>query len=205
MGYCLAEISFGLQIATFVIVFATAVFGIARWLKRKGVEREYKKLMDNPLEVNFLIPLEKKCKIYYSKQDNVKEGLEKSITLPVHDFGDQIFIHIIPKLTLKVTHRYFGIESGDEGEKPDITYFNPFIKAGTDSLHWKKDWHGYYHIEDEAIWLKDEKYLPAFKINTFEKGTYSLNVVVHVTSYEWKGIRKEINKVITKTLEIKVE
>lgn len=198
----LSEITYGLEIATFVIVLIGAIYAVYFWWTRKKEKEEYEKLMEDPLEMHFLIPSTTHWKINYAKQDDVKESLIDELILPVN-FEDYLFLHIKPKLNLKITQRYFGFEG--TGTKPKITYSNPFRKEGSDTFQWYRDWHGYYHIMGEVFWLKDEVILPAFKIETQEKGIYELTAIFYISSNEWKDTKKEIGKALTKKLTVRVQ
>jgi hypothetical protein len=197
----LSEYAFGIDLGTFIILVAGVIYGVTFWFMKRKEDKEYEKLMDDPFDLNFLIPSAAHFKINYAKQDEANDKLEKELSIPVNS-EDYIFLHIKPKINLTVTQRFFGFEGGPN--KPELTYSNPFRTEGSDTIQWYKDWYGYFHILGDILWLRDEIVLPAFKIKTHEKGDFKLNANFYVGSKEWKSTKKEINRAIVKTLDVKV-
>jgi hypothetical protein len=199
----LSEIMYGLEIATFVIVFLGAIYGVTIWFKRREEKREYEKLMEDPLEVHFFIPEKSRYIIKYVNQETEEGKTKDELTIPVNS-EDHIFLIIRPKLNLKVSERYFGFGGAMEKKPEIINANNPFTVESSEGLQWSKDWYGCYHIRGEKLYLKGETYLPAFKIKTKEKGDYPLEITYHLCSNEWKDVKKEICKVFNKRLPLKV-
>jgi hypothetical protein len=70
---------------------------------------------------------------------------------------------------------------------------------------WYVDRYGCLHFEVNKQYFKGEVYIGSAKIKTYEKGSYPMEIVYNVISYEYKEIKKEIGNKITKHLVVRVE
>ncbi|TET19321.1 hypothetical protein E3J74_07090 [Candidatus Bathyarchaeota archaeon] len=199
------------QILTFILLVITFLFTISRglkalynWHKKRKERKEYTELMEDPLEVHFLIPTLKDYKITYEKQDTEIYHTKDELELP-KDIKDVIFLRIKPRINAKVGDRYFGFRIKETRKKPEISYSDAFIKQGSIEQEWCEDWYGHLHFPKERFWYKDEKYVSSFKIKTHEKGDYTFYMSFHVSCYEYKSIKEERHTVFSKTLKIRVK
>lgn len=187
-------------IVTFVIVVIGAAYAVYRWNKRRNEKKKYEELMKDDIEMHFLVPTKEKYEVKYEKQDEV-EHLKDELLIP-SDLKDHIFLSIKTKLNVRLSHRYFGFEG--EGKKPVITYSNPFRLEGSDVVSWYRDWHGYYHMNNETFLFQEETYVNAFEIETFDKGNYVFQAIFQVHCNEFKDIKEEKHVILTKELKIKI-
>jgi hypothetical protein len=195
--------TFGLGLATFLIVLAGAVYGVIRWIKKKKEEDEYKKLIEDPLEVYFRIPPKSLHLIKYEKQDD-EDHTKNELVLPPNS-EDYLFLLIRPKLNLYSSDRYFGFGPHD-GRIPELSYCELFyVESSGLSPRWGLDIYGCIHFETEKWFFKDETYLPSFQIVTHDKGNYLLEIDFNFRSTEYKNVKKEIGKHIVKHLTLRVE
>ena len=195
------------EILTLVITFLFAIsMGLKtlyNWYKKRREKKEYTELMEDPLEVHFLIPTLKDHKITYEKQDteiHTKDELE----IP-KGIKDVIFLRIIPRINVKVADKYFGFKIKETRKKPEISYSDVFRKEGNVEIEWYKDWYGHLHFLKERFWYKEEKYVSSFRIKTYEKGDYTFYMYFHVSCYEYKSVKEERHTVFEKTLKIRVK
>jgi hypothetical protein len=195
-----SEISFWLSVGTFLIVLVGAIYGLYIWCKRRKERKKYDEIMEDPLEIHFLIPTVEKYKINYEMQ-HTEERFKDELEIPAN-FEDVIFIWIKPRIDIEVRNRYFGFEGREK--KPIVEYFEAFVTESSISKNWYRDWHGYYHLIDESIWLKEEVYVSTFKIKTYGQGDYVFQAIFHLSCREWKNIKEERHKVFTKKLKIKI-
>jgi hypothetical protein len=200
----LSEITFGLETATFLIVFFSAVYGVYLWNKKRKETDKYEKLMENPVEVHFLIPAKKlNIELKYEKQDE-EDHIKDELTIP-QNFEDHIILLIRPKLNLSVNDRYFGFGPHD-GKIPELSYSNIYVTQSSDqSAHWYIDRYGCIHFDTEKQFFKDETYLLSIKIKTYDKGSYPLEITFNVMSNEYKEVKKEIGRRIVRYLSVRVE
>lgn len=199
--YSVSEVSMWLSVGTFLIVLVGAIYKVYIWCKRRDERKEYDEIIEDPLEMHFLIPTIEKYKINYEMQ-NIEEQLKDELEIPANS-EDILFLCIKPKINIEVRNRYFGFEGKEK--KPIVTYFEAFVTESSISKNWYRDWHGYYHLVEESFWLKEEVYVPAFKIKTYSDGDYVFQAIFHISCREWKNIKGEKHKVFTKKLRIKVK
>lgn len=201
------------QIVTFTLLVVTALvttlMGLKRlynWYKRRQEKKEYDKIMEDPLEVHFFIPALEKFKIAYEKQEQDRILYPKyELEIP-KGIEDVIFLRILPRINARVGDKYCGFDFPDPRKKPEIFYFqNPFVKETSFQRDWYKDWDGYVHSVEEQIWRKDEIYVSAYKIKTYDKGDYTFYMFCHLSCNEYKSIKEERHTVARKKLKIKVK
>jgi hypothetical protein len=95
----LSEITFGIDLATLIIVLSSAVYSIYFWNKKREEKKEYERIMDDPIDFRFFIPhKDLGITLKYYKQDNEDHETDE-LALPPN-FEDQILILIRPKLNL---------------------------------------------------------------------------------------------------------
>jgi hypothetical protein len=195
--------TFGLELATFLIVLLTAIYGVILWYRRREEEKEYRKLTEDPFEYNFLIPAKSEHLIKYEKQDD--KGYEKKEVVLPANFEDYLFLIIKPKLSLHTSDNYFGFGPHD-GRRPELSYCQLFyVQSSGLTPRWGLDIYGCVHFPSEKWFFKGETYLPSFQIVTHDRGTYPLEVTFNISSTEHKGVKKEIGKLVRKYLTLRVE
>lgn len=199
----MSEVIVGLEVATFLIVFFTGVYGVYVWNTKRKENDEYEKLMEDPLEVHFRIPAKSQHLIKYEKQDDEDHTKDELIIPPNSE--DYLFLIIRTKLNLYASDRYFGFGPHDN-RRPELSYSNLFIVQSSDQIpHWNLDTYGCIHFDTEKLWLKGETYLVNFKIETHDKGKYPLEITFNVRSPAYKDTKKEIGKLIRRYLTLRVE
>ena len=197
------EISLGIDIATFLIVLVTAVYGVYFWNKRRIEKNEYEKIMEDPIEFHFLIPPKKLISLKYDKQDN-EDHIKNEIVIPPN-FKDHIIILMRPKINMLMNEWYCGFGTPD-GKIPQLAYSNVYVvQSSIQNAQWYIDRYGCIHFETKKQYFKDETYLGSIGINTYEKGHFPLELTFNVTSNEYKDVKKEIGRKITKHLSVRVE
>jgi len=179
-----------------------------RWLTRKRDYKEYKELLGNPFEIYFLIPSKEKYNVKYAEQDE-NEHLVDELKVPP-DTEDVIFLRIKPRISIELGERYFGFEVEGRGwKKPEIKYYNPFVIEQSIAPDYYIDWHGYYHLirlpQEQSLWREGEVYVPSFKIKTYDEGNYTFQAIFHLSCNEYKSIKENKHKVITKRLKLIVQ
>jgi hypothetical protein len=141
-----SEITLGLETFTFLIVFFSGVYGVYIWNKRRKEKGEYEKLMEDPLEVHFLIPAKRMHVIKYENQDNEDHTKDELIIPP--NFEDYIYLIIRPKLDLYASDMYYGFGPHD-GKIPELSYSNLFIVQSSDqNPRWSLDTYGCIHFDN---------------------------------------------------------
>lgn len=193
----LEQASFFVSIATFIILVSGTVHG---WMKKRRHYNEYSKLISEPVEMQFYIPSRDKYQVSYEIQD-ADEHAKNELNIPAH-VTDFIFLLIKPKLNFHVTERYFGFKG--TGKKPDLIYTNPFKLEGYDSVHWYRDWDGFFHFKEPTLWIKDEVFFPAFQITTYDAGKYVFQAFFHVHSNEFKDVKEEKHALYVKQLNVNI-
>lgn len=173
------------------------------WCKRRREKKEYDKIMEDPIEMQFYIPRLKDFKITYEKQDT-KIHPKYELEIP-KGIEDVIFIRILPRIDGRVGNRYFGVEIKEPKGQPEIFYCqNPFRKETSFQEDWYEDWDGFVHFVEEQFWHKDEIYVFAFKIKTHKKGDYTFHMLCHFSCYEYKSVKEDRHTVARKKLKIEV-
>lgn len=198
------------QILTFIFLVITSLFSMSMalkklydWYKRRKENKEYDKIMKDPLEVRFFIPTLEDYEITYAKQ-NDDIHLKDELEIP-EDVDDVIFLRIKPRINAKVGDRYFGFLIKETRKKPEIFYSDLFIRESSIEREWYKDMYGHLHFPKERFWYKDEIYVSPLKITTHEKGDYPFFVFFPVSSNEYKSVKEKRHTVFQKTLKIKVK
>lgn len=168
----------------FFIVAVGAGVKIKRWI---WDEKQYNKVIKEPFEIHFIIPPEDKYKIDYYKQTNVPLRVDK-IPLPANS-KRTIFLWIKSKIDINIRERQFGF--GDKLTDPKILkYDNPYIRKSNVPLTWYIDWWDNYHIYDKISRGKDDVIVHGFKIETHDKGEYTLDIRINVSSNRYKNVEK---------------
>jgi hypothetical protein len=173
------------------------------YAKRRKEKKEYEKIMKDPVEVHFFIPREKTFEVGYAKQDSRVQPLDE-LEIP-RGMEDVIFLRMRPKIDLKVRDIYFGFLIKETRKKPEISYSNAFMKESTFERKWYKDWHGHLHFPGERFWYKNETYVFALNIRTYEKGDYPFFMFFALSCNEYKSIKEEKHTHLKKKLKIKVK
>lgn len=197
-------LTFGLLVIMFLIAVSRGLKTLYNWFKKRKERKEYTELMEDPLEVHFLIPTLKDYKITYEKQDAKKHHTRDELELP-KGIEDAIFLRIQPRINVKVGDRYFGFRIKETRKKPEISYSSAYVTQGSIKPEWYQDWYGHLHFTEERFWFKDEPYISSFKIKTHEKGDYMFYMYFHLSCYEHKSVKEERHTVFEKTLKIRVK
>lgn len=200
----MSEIVLGLEIATFLIVFFSGLYGVYVWNKKRKEKKEYEKIMNDPVEFHFFIPHKDLGIILkYYKQDG--EDHEKDELVIPPNFEDDIIILIRPKLNLYINEWYCGFGTPN-GKIPQLSYSNVYVvQSSNRNTQWYIDRYGCLHFEVKKQYFKGEVYLGSIRIKTYEKGSYPMEIVCNVTSNEFKEVKKEIGRKIVKSLLVRVE
>jgi hypothetical protein len=164
---------------------------------------EYDELLSNPFEIHFLIPSREKYDgISYYEQDD-QEHLVDELQISSR-MEDIIFLWIKPRISIEVGERYFGFESKEGGEKPEIRYSNPFVREESKIPDYYIDWHGYYHMigasPEQRVWQVGEVYNPSFKIMTRAEGDFLFQAVFHINGLGHNQIKEKKYQIIRKRL-----
>ena len=178
---------------------------VRRWQKEKRASEEYEKLLNDPFEMHFLIPTrEKYNNISYYEQDD-EEHLVEELQIPSNT-EDVIFLWIKPKINIELGERYFGFESEVGEKKPEIRYFNPFVKEQSKTPDYYIDWHDYYHMygssPEQRMWREGEVYVSSFKITTHDKGDFIFQAGFHINGVGYNQIMEKRYKIVTKQLRL---
>ena len=192
-----------------IVVVCLMVWGIRK--EKKDLEeydkiiKEYDDLINDPFEIHFLIPSKEKYDgISYYEQDD-EEHLVEELQIPPNT-EDVIFLWIKPKINIELGERYFGFESEDGGENPEIRYCNPFVKEESKTPDYYIDWHGYYHMigasPEQRIWQAGEVYVPSFKITTHSKGDFIFQAVFHINGLGYHQITEKKYQIVKEQLRL---
>lgn len=200
----MSEVTLGVDTATFLIVFSSAIIGFYFWNRRRIENKEYEKLMDNPLEFHFFIPnMKLKIPLKYYKQDDEDHTPDELVMPP--NFEDDLMILIRPKLSLLINEWYCGF-GPPNGKLPELSYSDVYVKQSINRNTPRYiDSYGCVHFEVKQRYFLDDSYIGSMKIKTNEKGNFPLEIVFHVISSEYKEIKREISRKITRHLMVKVE
>jgi hypothetical protein len=193
-----------------IVVVCLMVWGIRK--EKKDLEeydkimKEYDDLINDPFEIHFLIPSKEKYDgISYYEQDD-EEHLVEELQIPSNT-EDVIFLWIKPKINIELGERYFGFESEVEKIKPEIRYYNPFVKEQSKIPDYYIDWHDYYHIlglsPEQRMWREGEVYVPSFKITTHTKGDFLFQAIFHINGVGYKQVIEKKYMIITEQLRLK--
>lgn len=191
------------MVITTLLTVSMVVKKLYNYLKGWKERREYERIMEDPLEVKFFIPPLWQYEIGYVEQD-VESHFIDVLEVP-EEFEDVIFLRIQLKVDLKVRDCYFGFLIKEKRKKPEIFYSSAFIKETTFERKWSKDWYGHLHFPRERFWYKDEQYISALKIKTYDKGDYPFFMYSALSCNEYKSIKEEKRTRLKKKLKLKVK
>ena len=203
----LNESIFVLTLIVAIIIIIEAIIKSIKWADRKDEDHDYNEFLKDPLKnLTFFIPIKKKYKIKYCKQDDKEHSL-KQIEMPPN-FNDVIFLMWTPKENFETDEIYYGFESNKSKKKPKIIdYKNPFVKkSNLPPPYFYIDWWDDYHIVKEKRYFKHEVYVTGLEVETYDKGTYDLYIKFPIMCEKYKNIKERRQKKVTiKKLQIVVK
>lgn len=181
--------------------FALIVANIIGYWKETKLEEEYNKILENLLEIHFIIPPISKFKINYHKQDNKPHRIDE-ISIPFSS-KTNIFLWIKPKIDIDIRERQFGF--GDKPTDPKILkYDNPYIRSSNVPLTWYIDWWDNYHIYDKISRTKSDVIVHGFEIETHDKGEFVLDIRFNISCNKFKNFEKTKTTVTKNELKVNV-